>query len=168
MPVVMLSKGHEAICRVRVGDMMPEIELPIIDRDGKTNRLAEHYGDKATVVVFWKSDRRMALEQLADLGLDVVRPFGEHGVAVVGIAVNESPDRAQSALEATAARFPNLLDAEGRAFAEVGSEKLPRTYLVDAQGKILWFDIEYSLSTRRELHQALRAVVGPADDEKRE
>jgi hypothetical protein len=61
-----------------------------------------------------------------------------------------------------------LLDAEGRAFAEVGSEKLPRTYLVDAQGKILWFDIEYSLSTRRELHQALRAVVGPADDEKRE
>ena len=64
----------------------------------------------------------------------------------------------QAALEKAGANFPNLLDADGKAFAQVGSERLPRTYLLDPQGKILWFDIEYSLATRRELHQALRAV----------
>jgi hypothetical protein len=32
-------------------------------------------------------------------------------------------------------------------------------YLLDPQGKVLWFDIDYSLATRRELNQALRAVV---------
>ena len=58
------------------------------------------------------------------------------------------------------ANFPTLLDADGKAFAQIGSEKMPRTFLLDPQGKILWFDIEYSLSTRRELHQALRSVTG--------
>jgi hypothetical protein len=78
----------------------------------------------------------------------------------VGIAVNESPEKAQATLKSVEADFPNLIDEDGRDFASVGSEKLPRTYLLDPKGKILWFDIEYSLGTRRELKQALRAVAG--------
>jgi peroxiredoxin len=164
IPPVVLTKGHAVLCRVKVGDQMPEFELPAVDRDGESTRLRELIGTKATVVVFWKSDRRMALEQLADLGPDVVRPFGEQGVTVVGIAVDESPDSAQATLREAGATFANLLDSDGRAFSQVGSEKLPRTYLLDPQAKILWFDIEYSLATRRELHQALRAMVGDKPD----
>jgi hypothetical protein len=48
-----------------------------------------------------------------------------------------------------------LLDAEGKALDAVATEKLPRTYLLDASGQILWFDIEYSESTRRELKNAI-------------
>jgi peroxiredoxin len=158
IPAVALSKGHEALCKVKVGDTMLEISLPQLG--GEPAKLATLLGEKATVVVFWNSDRRMAREQLADLGPDVVEPFGKAGVAVVGIVVGESESDAQAALKAAEISFANLLDADGKAFAQVGSEKLPRTYLLDPQGKILWFDIEYSLGTRRELHQALRAVAG--------
>ena len=157
IPTVVLSNGHEALCRVKVGDTMPNIELDQLG--GERRSLADLFGTRATVVVFWKSDRHMARQQLADLGPDVLAPFGESGVAVVGIAVNEPAARAQDLLQQAAARFPNLLDENGDAFAQVGSEKLPRTYLLDPQGKILWFDIEYSLATRRELHRALRAVA---------
>jgi hypothetical protein len=38
---------------------------------------------------------------------------------------------------------------------------MPRTYLLDPTGKILWFDVEYSRSTRRDLSEALDAMVGP-------
>jgi hypothetical protein len=31
--------------------------------------------------------------------------------------------------------------------------------VLDADGKIVWFDLEYSLTTRRELQQALLATV---------
>jgi peroxiredoxin len=158
MPSVVLSKGHEALCRLKVGDTMPDIDLEQLG--GGRRKLADVAGKKATVVVFWKPGRRMADQQLADLGPDVIEPFGKAGIAVVGIAVGESPAKAQAALEHTGGDFPTLLDADGKAFAQVGSEKLPRTFLLDPQGKILWFDIEYSLSTRRELHQALRVVTG--------
>jgi peroxiredoxin len=157
IPPVLLSKGHEAICRVKVGDAMPAVELQQLG--GGKRALAGLAGEKATVVVFWKSDRRMARQQLADVRPDVLEPFGKSGVAVIGIAVNESAADAEAALERAGADFPNLLDPDGKAFAAVGSQKLPRTYLLDPQGKILWFDLEYSQATRRELHQALRAIL---------
>jgi peroxiredoxin len=152
MPQVLLSKGDEARCRVKVGDTMPPIDLNQIS--GERKRLADLFGQTATVVVFWRLH-----QQLADLGPDVIKLFGDSGVAVVGIAVSESAAGAEAALEQARATFPNLLDSDGKAFAQVGSERLPRTYLLDPQGKILWFDIEYSLATRRELHQALRAAT---------
>ena len=110
--------------------------------------------------MFWKSDRRMAREELADLGPDVVEPFGKSGVEVIGIAVRETSETAPATLKAAEATYTNLLDADGKAFAKVGSKRLPRTFLLDPTGKILWFDLSYSLATRRELHEALRAVTG--------
>jgi peroxiredoxin len=162
IPPVVLSKGHEALCKVKVGDTLPEIELPGIVGGDVPKPLADLYGETATVVVFWNSDRRMAREQLADLGPDVLQRFGDRGVAIVTIAVDESADSALNTVQQIGGAFPTLLDRDGEAFAKVGSEKLPRTFLLDPQGKILWFDIEYSHATRRELHQALRAVAGDA------
>ena len=158
IPPVHLSEGHAELCRVKVGDTMPAITLPRLG--GEAARLVDFYGSRATVVVFWKSDRRMSRTQLADLGPDVVEPFGQQGVSVVTIAVQESADRAQEVLEQTGAAAPTLIDADGAAFAQVGSARLPRTYVLDPQGRVLWFDIEYSLSTRRELQRSLRAITG--------
>jgi peroxiredoxin len=159
MPRVLLSKGDEAACKVKVGDVMPAIELPKLGGNDKT-KLADLFGKKATVVVFWKGDRRMSQQQLADVATDVVEPFGKQGVSVVGVAVDESAKDVETTLKNSGATFPNLHDADGKAFAQLGNGRFPRTYLLDPSGKIVWFDIEYSLATRRELHQALRAMVG--------
>jgi peroxiredoxin len=157
---VALSKAHQAMCKVQVGQPMPEISLPPL-AGGEAVKLSSLYGKKGTVVVFWKGDRRMGREELADVGPEVLDMFGKAGIAVVGIATGSAANDAAAALKAAkAADFPNLSDADGKAFALVGTEKLPRTFLLDPQGKILWFDIEYSLATRRELNEALRAVAG--------
>jgi peroxiredoxin len=159
IPAVALSKAHQALCKINVGNAMPDAALSLLG-SSEGAKLSSLFGEKATVVVFWKGDRRMAREQLADMGPEVVEPFGKLGVAVVGIAVGTPAADAQAAIKTAGASFANLLDADGQAFAQVGSEKLPRTYVLDPKGKILWFDIEYSLGTRRELNQALRAVAG--------
>ena len=57
--------------------------------------------------------------------------------------------------EEIGAEFPLLLDADGAGLGRVATEKLPRIYLLDPSGSILWFDIEYSESTRRELKNAI-------------
>jgi peroxiredoxin len=158
MPKVQLSKREQALCKVKVGDAMPEAELPKVD-GGEKVKLAGLLGKKATVVVFWKGDRRMAREQLADLPVDVIEPFGKKEVAVVGIAVNETEAGANQALTKADAKFTNLLDADGKVFEKVGSERLPRTYVLDPKGNIVWFDIEYSLTTRRELHDVMRLMT---------
>src|SRR4051794_27263939 len=162
IPKVLLTKQEQALCRVNVGDQMPAIALPQLGGTREA-RLSDLLGKKATVVIFWKTDRRMTQQQLADMRRDVVDPFGSRGVAVVGVAVKENEADSQATLTRLQVTWPNLLDEKGEAFAQVGSEKLPRTYLLDSQGKILWFDLEYSMGTRRDLMQALRALaVEPA------
>lgn len=56
VPPVELSKEHQDLCRVKVGDSLPEVELPKIG--GGNAKLSALYGKGATVVVFWKSTLR--------------------------------------------------------------------------------------------------------------
>lgn len=157
VPPVELSRKHADLIRVKVGDSLPEVELP--KTSGGNARLSSLYGKAATVVVFWKGDRQMALDELADLGPDVVDKFGSRGVEVIGVAVDQPAAEAQSTAQLAAAKFPQLVDVDGKAFEQVGSQMLPWTLVLDADGKIVWFDLEYSHSTRRELQQALLATV---------
>ena len=158
VPPVILTKQHANLCRVKVGDSLPAIELPTAT-GGKKTKLADLYGKAATVVVFWAGDREMSHLEMADLADDVIGPFGPKGVAVVGVAVKEKPDQVAAALKEIGKDVPMLVDDKGSAFAQVGSRRLPRTFLLDSHGKIIWFDIEYSHATRRELQQALAATV---------
>jgi peroxiredoxin len=159
IPKVALTRQEQDLCKLKVGDSMPAIELPRVD-GAKPTKLADMYGKSATVVVFWKGDRRMTREEFADLGPDVIELFGKSGVAVVGVAVQETAQSAQELLTKGGTKFDNLLDADGKAFAQVGAERLPQTYVLDPSGKVVWFDIEYSLATRRELHDVLTVLTG--------
>lgn len=159
VPSVMLSMQEDAFCKLKVDQAMPAIELPKLDGGGKV-KLSSLLGKKATVVVFWKDDNRMTAEELADLGPDVIERFGKQGVEVVGIAVDAKPEAAKEVINKVGVKFTTLLDADGKAFAQVGKEKMPRTFVLDSDGKIAWFDISYTLATRRELHDTLRVLTG--------
>ncbi len=159
IPPVFLSSSHEKLCVVNVEDAFPALHLA--QRGGQTTELSSLYGTQATVVLFWQPDRWMARTALRDMQRDVAEQFAADKVAVVGVAVEQQGKVLQSALEEAKATFPQLLDTDGKAFASVGSVALPRIYVLDPTGKIVWFDIEYSESTRRELWQTLGVLTRP-------
>jgi peroxiredoxin len=125
IPEVKLSEQDDAMCMVRVGDLLPEGTLA--DTEGEQHELQSLRGEKLTVVCFWKAELAQALEELRQLGMHVVEPYAEKGVRVVGINVGDSPDVAREKLRPTEAKFTNLLDPDGEYFHKVASEKLPRT-----------------------------------------
>jgi hypothetical protein len=58
------------------------------------------------------------------------------------------------------ATFPCLLDQKGAYFAQVAKDtRMPRIFLLDAAGKVLWFDVEYSRFSRRDLNRSIRVVL---------
>jgi peroxiredoxin len=153
-PIVHMSQSHASTCLVTVGDMLPSVEMS--DLDGTSHQLADLLGSRLTVVVFWDSKLAYAREQYEQLVREVVEPFGSLGVTVVAINVGDDPDAVRDMAAASLGKFVNLLDAQRSVYQVVGTEKLPRTFLLDASGKVLWLDIEYSRGTRRELENALR------------
>lgn len=163
IPKVVMSNELLATCLVNVGDTIPEAELA--DLDGKMSELGSLYGPKLTVVCFWTigttpRSQLVAGAVLQDLMKDVVGPFGEQGVRVVAINVGDGVEDAKQYVADAKATFPILLDPQGEYYAKIATErKMPRTFLLDAQGKVLWFDLEYSNTARRDLMQGIEVAL---------
>ncbi|MBX3433691.1 MAG: redoxin family protein [Pirellulales bacterium] len=158
-PEVLLTEDHAKHCRVRQGDSFPSVELPLLG--GAATPLAKLQGAKGTVVVIWAPDRWMARAALADLATLLGEKKLPAGIAVAGIAVGQPAGAVQAEVAKAKAAFPQLLDERREVLAAVGERLLPRIYVLDAKGRIVWFDVEYGEATRRELRQSLKALQGP-------
>lgn len=158
-PRVVLSTIHTKWCNKFVGDAFPAIQLPRLDQ-GQSAEISSFQGSQATIVVFWTQDRWMSQMALEDLQQELASSYDPAEVSIVGIAVKVAKREVQQIVANTQAEFPHLLDNEGKALAEVGSVAMPRIYVLDPSGKIVWFDIEYSESTRRELLQTVATLAG--------
>jgi peroxiredoxin len=161
---VALSNELSATCLVRVGDTMPDADLP--DVAGKVQSLAGLSGKKLTVVCLWSvgtthRSQLTAQATLDDLMRDVAEPFKQKGVAVVAVDVGDAAAKVQSAVAEVGAAFPVLLDSQGKYLAKVAKDRrMPRIFLLDAGGRVLWFDLEWSRQSRVDLVQSIRAALG--------
>jgi peroxiredoxin len=157
VPPVFLSGGHAQLCRLLVGDEFPVIELPQLDA-GPT-KLSTFAGQKATVVLFWTPDQWMSRVALYDVAKNIAANARDSSIGVIGVVEHATPEEAKAAMEKAGAKFSQLLDADGAALAQVGTGASPRVYVIDANRRIAWFDLEYSEATRRELQQTLAALT---------
>ena len=158
MPRVVMSEGHAATCLVKVGQTLPDVTLA--DLNGQSQQLSKLMGDRLTVVVLYSNSNVHAPTELNDLAVEVASPMAARGVRVVGINERDAASAAKETAERAGVSFPILVDAEGKYFGQLATEKLPRTYLLDSTGKVLWLDIEYSRITHHDLRQAIRFALG--------
>lgn len=162
MPKVIMTETHAATCQVKVGDEMPDFTLD--DLEGNQHTLGDVAGEKLTVIFFWNCRHIITRNALEDLQYDVWDVRQGQGVNVVGIDVGDSPDQVREMLAAAEVKFTTLLDPNGEYFAQVATGLLPRVYLLGPGRKVRWFDLEYSLSTRRQLLEAIRFMLEMPSD----
>lgn len=163
IPKVVLTDALRSYCLVFVGDKMPDGE--VTSSDGKKHSVQSLYGEKLTVVYFWTEGtsnyaKLSAMSALNDMQTDLIEPYSTKGLKVVGIEANDSPQKVSKELEQNGIKIPCYFDENGSYFGKVAKSMFPRIYLLDSTGKILWFDTEYSRSTRRNLSEAVLAVLG--------
>jgi len=157
IPEVKLTESLRETNVVGVGERLPAAELP--DLQGQPRELDALLAPRLTVVVFFDVGNPYGTMELEDLEKGFVESVAEKGVAVVAVAVGDTAQEVREAVQPMNLSFPVLLDTENRLFDQVATDHLPRTYLVDSSGKILWFDLEYSSTTRRQLDRAVEAAL---------
>lgn len=160
--LVMSAKDREA-CLLWVGDTLPEVALR--DLQDEEQSLAALRGEKLTVVLFWSSGEKLpaqlkAEEALQDLEYDFFQAYLDKGVRVVGINVGDPPEVIRQRTDVARPTFPILLDGDRAVFSQVATQRLPRVYLLDADGKILWLDQEFSSTSREYLTIEIRIALG--------
>ncbi|MEX0819509.1 MAG: redoxin domain-containing protein, partial [Pirellulaceae bacterium] len=160
-PQVLMTQQHADSCLVKVGDPFPAAELP--DLAGEKHSLESLFGQKLTVVVFWSNENLLGREQIRRLEAEVVSPFKDAGLSVVAINIGDPADQIRELFaDDGEVDFTILLDEEKSLYSKVATEHHPRTYLLDANGKILWLDIEYARGMARDLNNAIHVYLGLA------
>jgi len=171
IPEVNLTDAVRQTCLVQVGQSFPLVasdlaQLPDI-HGAAAAPPGVSFGQKLSVVCFWQlgatdRDRLTALDLLEFLDKDIARPFADQGLSVVCVHVGDSPALGQLD-PAGEIHVPCLVDAQGGLFGRVATntEYMPRIYLLDGRGGVLWFDVEYSSATRRYLREAIEAALSP-------
>lgn len=165
VPKVALSDQHKQMVKVQVGDEFPELSLPAAAQPSDPAKpLAEKFGGKATVIGVWQGDSPMGKAMLRDMSFDIAQQYsaaeGEPPV-VSTVAISTGTDAGKTLEVTKQAEYDGtvLLDESGEASGQLGTERMPRVYVLDSTGKVVWLDIEYSLSTRREMKQAVAALA---------
>lgn len=162
IPRVVMAEIDRAKCKVFVGDTIPEFTLE--DLDGQPAQWKQFLGQSGTVVAFLSAgqtsrERLLTTNLLADLQEEILQPYGTAGIAVIGIHVGAPGEPLTQIIKDARAQFPILVDREGKLAMELTSHSPPTLYLLDASGKIVWLDIEYSRSVRENLRRAVAALV---------
>jgi hypothetical protein len=157
VPKVEMSQAHEETCLVKVGDQFPIAQLT--DLQGNNADLKGLFGKKLTVIVIWNNDQAYSREAYRALGPQILKQF--KGKPIVGIAINHgnTADVVKAAAEKFGKDISTLLDTDDALWKKVAKSKVPRIYLLDAKGKILWMDIEFSRGSRRDLDSAIKASL---------
>jgi peroxiredoxin len=163
IPEVHMTDALRETCLVGVDDAMPDAEL--VDPEGQKQPLSGLRGEKLTLVLLWtrgssEFSAMAAQINLEDLQKDVHEPYADKGVQVVAVNEADTPEDVKQTVEGAGVTFPSLSDPDGALFAQVAKERLPRPYLLDAEGKILWFDLEFSQATHDNLMQAIQVALG--------
>ncbi len=156
-PVVFLSEEHRAECLVQIGDELPGLSLP--DSEGKAHALRADENQAVAVVLFWNVNDLYSLDEFTEIE-NHLGPFRNRAVQLITVHVGPVPGDYREICSTFAAGGTHLIDRDRAAFGQVARRRLPRTYVIDAAGKIVWFDFEYSRSTREALVNAIRYTIG--------
>ncbi|MHB8902440.1 MAG: redoxin domain-containing protein [Thermoguttaceae bacterium] len=190
IPQVQLPQSLKETCLVTVGDPLPDGE--VLTLEGEKKAVADLLGTKGTVVFFWgvggsENAEKIAVQALADLEGDAIAAYGDQGLAVVAISPNapaEEPKDGRGTVDHVSANigsrlemskrvkqllgtmkisYPVMLDPGGTYFAKVATARLPRVYVLDAAGKIAWFDVGFSETSREDLKRTLEFMFGGSE-----
>jgi peroxiredoxin len=160
-----LSAEEEATCLVKQNGPFPDAKLK--DLTGADKALSQLRGEQATVLLLWSSQNRASRGTLRTLSAKAKQEDNVPGLKYVGICVGDDAADAKQTAEDEGTPFPVLLDTDLGLFNQVvkvpsGSEVpdvLPRVYLLDSGGKVLWMSLAFQVAAERELQLALDFVL---------
>lgn len=153
-PTVILSQRHKSMNSKSIGDKIDGASA--VDIQGKQSQLSDLLGDRLTVLIFWNEQSLLALEQFRRIPVDILGPYAKQRVKVIAANVGGDQASTKKLTGDASDKIVSLVDKDAKLFEHFATDAVPRTYLLDKAGTILWFDMEYSQSTTRELSNAIQ------------
>jgi thiol-disulfide isomerase/thioredoxin len=117
-----------------IGRLAPELSLQWLDGEG-TSSLADLRG-RVVLLEFWRTWCGPCLGQVPHLN-DLHERYADDGLAIVGVT-NEDTALVRSKVVETAMAYPVALTPGEEADRAYGITAVPRAFLIDREGELVW------------------------------
>ena len=118
---------------VNVGDTAPEFNITVEDGRMMTR---SSFGGKVLVLNFWASWCPPCAQETPSMEA-LHRLLGKDGVVVLGISHDKNVTKYKNFLNRFNVTFPTERDPEARVADFYGTYRLPETYVIDRNGKVV-------------------------------
>jgi peroxiredoxin len=122
---------HERI--VQVDDSAPDFSITA--DNGRTISRA-NFGGKLLVLNFWASYCEPCIEELPSLD-QFQRELANQGVVVLGVSIDKDPKAYKRFLRKYNVSFLTARDPDNKINAEYGTFKIPETYIINRDGRVV-------------------------------
>ena len=141
---------------VKEGMEAPDFTVEMVD--GSLFTLSEQRGN-VVLVNFWATWCPPCREELSHVQSDIVDRFAGRPFRMVAISRGEARETVEEFLSANGYRFPAALDPEQTVYQLFASNYIPRNFLIDADGKVVFAGIGYEEEEFAELTEMIENTL---------
>jgi peroxiredoxin len=146
----------EATTLVNVGDVAPDFTVTMLD--GRVIKLSELRGN-VVMVCFWATWCPPCRQELAHLQEGVIDEFAGEKFVVLPISRGEERKVVEKFITDNGYKFGVGLDSDRAIYDLYASNYIPRTFIVDKQGKVVYRNAGYDEVIAKEVNDAIRQAL---------
>lgn len=138
-----------------VGKPAPEINL---DQYEKGRFTLSSQSGKVVILDFWASWCGPCMQTIPQVHA-VAQEFRDQGVELVGINLEETPRQVTGALERLKLKMQVAMDKDGKVGGKYGVTSIPKTVIIDREGKVARVYVGGHGGFDKELREALKTLL---------
>ena len=131
--VIFFSRPHGQFRSPALGETVPNFTLR--NDDGQVVALADFRG-KIAIVNFWATWCAPCIEEMPSLNRLAER-YADKGLQILGVSLDEDPDSYRAFLTKNHISFLTLRDPSHDTSERYGTFKLPESYIISRDGRLL-------------------------------
>ncbi len=130
--------------------------------DGERVRLYDLLKKGPVIVDFWATWCRPCIKAFPQLE-DIYKKYHKQGLQVLAVSVDSPRSRShvKTFIKSKKYTFEVLLDTDGRVAKKYQVSIIPRTFLIDQTGKIVYSSLGYRPTNHGELEKAVLTLLKP-------
>ncbi|WP_461640289.1 peroxiredoxin family protein [Labilibaculum euxinus] len=149
--VTLFAQDHQGSL-VKTGDQVPNFSIPTLD--GKEFVISDLKG-KVVLVNFFATWCGPCMKELPEVESQLWPKFKNENFAMVSIGREHTKEQLEAFNGKKGLTFPIAPDPKREVYAKFASQYIPRNFIVDKTGKIVWQGVGFSLE---ELEHMMKVI----------
>lgn len=143
-----MSFAQKAETLVKTGMTVPDFEVKMFD--GRTIQIKDLRG-KVVLLNFWATWCPDCIRELARVQSDIIDRFQGKDFVFLPISRQDSYEKIKAFREKKGHTFPMGMDPDRKIYAQFATAIIPRNFILDRNGKILYAEEGYDESSFQQL-----------------